>query len=139
MYGIVNINGHQYKVVPGQTLDVEKFKNANAGETINLPQVLMVSGDETIIGAPFIKDAKIVAKVVRHDKSRKILVLKRRPGKYVKKNGHRQSFTTLFIAEIHNGKGGVLKAQETKKVRAVKAKKEPKVVAKPAKKQTKTK
>ena len=109
MFGIVHINGHQYKVSPGQILDVEKMKNSNEGTNVDLPSVLMVVGDQSIVGAPFVSGAKVVAKIVRHDRSRKLIIFKRRPGKYYKKNGHRQQFTTLLITEIHDGKGGVAK------------------------------
>lgn len=115
MYGIVCISGHQYKVVPGQILDVDKVKNTDAGETMTFSEVIMVNGQETIVGTPHIKGAKVVAKVIRHDRSRKILVLKRRPGKYVKKNGYRPSFTSLLISEIHDGKGGIFKAEQKEK------------------------
>ncbi len=109
MFGIVHINGHQYKVSPGQILDVEKMKNSNEGTNVDLPSVLMVVGDQSLVGAPFVAGAKVVAKIVRHDRSRKMIIFKRRPGKYYKKNGHRQQFTTLLITEVHDGKGGVAK------------------------------
>lgn len=115
MFGLVHINGHQYKVTAGQILDVEKMKNTDEGKTVNFSEVLMVGGTNTILGAPYVSGAKIVAKVVRHDRSRKIIVLKRRPGKYIKKNGHRQHFTTLLITEIHDGKGGLAKIENENK------------------------
>lgn len=115
MFGIVHINGHQYKVTPGQILDVEKMKNTNEGTSVDLGNVLMLVGDQSAIGAPYVAGAKIVAKVVRHDRSRKVIVLKRRPGKYYKKNGHRQEFTTLLITEIHDGKGKIVKIESENK------------------------
>lgn len=107
MLGIVQINGHQYKVTTGQILDVEKMKNTDEGTKMDLSSVLMVIGEKSIVGAPYVSGAKVVVKVVRHDRSRKLIIFKRRPGKYYKKNGHRQQFTTLLITEIHDGKGGV--------------------------------
>jgi large subunit ribosomal protein L21 len=115
MFGIVHINGHQYKVSPGQILDVEKMKNSNEGTNVDLPSVLMVVGDQSMVGAPYVSGAKVVAKIVRHDRSRKMIIFKRRPGKYYKKNGHRQQFTTLLITEIHDGKGGIAKIENDNK------------------------
>ena len=115
MFGIVQINGHQYKVSPGQILDVEKMKNTDEGSNVDLANVLMVIADQSSVGAPFVIGAKVVAKVVRHDRSRKLIVFKRRPGKYYKKNGHRQQFTTLLITEIHDGKGGIAKIDSANK------------------------
>ena len=115
MFGIVHINGHQYKVTPGQILDVEKMKNTDEGSNVDLSNVMMLVGDQSVVGAPYINGAKIVAKVVRHDRSRKIIIFKRRPGKYHKKNGHRQHFTTLLITEIHDGKGSIVKIEQDNK------------------------
>lgn len=115
MFGLVHINGHQYKVTAGQILDVEKMKNTDEGKTVDFSDVLMISGNNTIVGTPYVAGAKVVAKIVRHDRSRKIFVLKRRPGKYIKKNGHRQHFTTLLITEIHDGKGGSAKIENDNK------------------------
>jgi len=99
MYGVVEISGHQYRVEAGMTIDVQKL-NEEAGSTIELDKVLFIGGSETKVGVPTVSGAKVVAEVVRHDRSRKVIVFKRKPGKYRKKNGHRQQFTTLKIKEI---------------------------------------
>ncbi|EQC44682.1 50S ribosomal protein L21 [Bacteriovorax sp. Seq25_V] len=99
MYGIVEISGHQYRVEAGMTIDVEKL-HQEAGTTIELDKVLFVGGEKATVGTPVVAGAKVVAEVVRHDKSRKIIVFKRKPGRYKRKNGHRQEFTTLKIKEI---------------------------------------
>ena len=99
MYGIVEIAGHQYRVEAGMTLDVQKLSE-EVGSTIELENVLFVGGEKSIVGAPFVSNAKIVAEIVRHDRSKKIIILKRLPGKYQRKNGHRQNFTTISIKEI---------------------------------------
>ncbi len=99
MYGIVEISGHQYRVEAGMTIDVEKLQQ-EAGTTIELDKVLFVGGEKFTVGTPLVSGAKVVAEVVRHDKSRKIIVFKRKPGRYKRKNGHRQEFTTLKIKEI---------------------------------------
>ena len=99
MYGVVEISGHQYRVEAGMTIDVQKL-DAEAGKTIELDKVLFVGGDKTMVGAPTVSGAKVVAEVVRHDRARKVIVFKRKPGAYKRKNGHRQHFTTLKIKEI---------------------------------------
>jgi len=110
MFSIVEVSGHQYKVTLGQVLDVDKLAENEAGASINLDKVLfLTNGAEHQIGAPLISKAKVVAKVIRHDKSKKVIILKRKPGKYVHKTGHRQHFTSLLITEIHDGSGKVHK------------------------------
>ncbi|AYF45622.1 MULTISPECIES: 50S ribosomal protein L21 [Halobacteriovorax] len=99
MYGVVEIQGHQYRVEAGMTIDVQKL-DQEAGSTVEFDKVLFVGGESAKVGAPTVDGAKVVAEVVRHDRSRKVIVFKRKPGKYQKKNGHRQHFTTLKIKEV---------------------------------------
>jgi large subunit ribosomal protein L21 len=104
MYSIVEVGGHQYKVKAGDVIDVQKLE-VEAGSDLNIDQVLFVGGEQTLIGKPTVEGAKVVAKVIRHDRSRKIIVFKRKPGMYRKKNGHRQPYTSLLITEVSaNGK-----------------------------------
>jgi large subunit ribosomal protein L21 len=99
MYGVVEIKGHQYKVQEGDIVDVQKM-DAEVGAKIELDQVLFIGGDAPKVGTPTVAGAKITAEVIRQARSRKIIVLKRKPGKYIKKNGHRQHYTALKITGI---------------------------------------
>ena len=104
MYSVVEIKGHQYRVSPGDVIDVEKIE-AEVGQTLSFDDVLFVGGENPVLGFPKVQGAKITAKVVKQDRSKKILMMKRKPGKYQKKKGHRQSFTCLFITTIEDGRG----------------------------------
>lgn len=110
MYTVVEIKGHQYKLSAGDLIDVERIE-AEVGSTLTFDQVLLVGGTKTLVGAPVVGGAKVTAKVVKQGRTRKILVLKRKPGAYRKKNGHRQAYTALLITEIADGQGGVSKAE----------------------------
>jgi large subunit ribosomal protein L21 len=110
MYSVVEIKGHQYKLKAGDLIDVEKI-DLEEGKTVVFDQVLLIGGTKTIVGAPVVGGAKVTATVVRQGRTRKILVLKRKPGAYRRKNGHRQCYTGLLITEINDGQGGVSKAE----------------------------
>jgi large subunit ribosomal protein L21 len=111
MYAVVKTGGKQYKVAAGQKFKVEQIA-ANIGQEIVLDQILAVSnGTDLMIGAPLVPGAAIKATIVaqgRHDKVR-IFKMRRRKH-YQKRQGHRQNYTELFIAEIADGKGGIMKA-----------------------------
>jgi large subunit ribosomal protein L21 len=111
MYAVVKTGGKQYKVAAGQKFKVEQIA-ANIGQEIVLSEVLAVSnGTDLLIGAPLVPGAAIKATIVaqgRHDKVR-IFKMRRRKH-YQKRQGHRQNYTELFIAEIADGKGGIMKA-----------------------------
>ena len=110
MYTVVEIKGHQYKLKAGDLIDVEKI-DAEEGAIVTFDQVLLVGGTKTIVGAPVIGGATVTAKVVRQGRTRKILILKRKPGGSRRKNGHRQCYTGLLITEINDGQGGTSKAE----------------------------
>ena len=99
MYSVVEIKGHQYKVQEGDIVDVQKM-DAEVGATVELDKVLFIGGDAPKVGTPVVEGAKITAEVVRQARSRKVIVMKRSPGKYRTKNGHRQSYTALKITSI---------------------------------------
>lgn len=101
MYAVVETGGKQYKVVPGETIDVEKL-SAEAGETVELDKVLLVAdGGKVTVGRPTIAGAKVVARVLEHDRGPKIVVFKYKPKKrYRRRMGHRQSLTRLSVSQI---------------------------------------
>ena len=105
MYSILRLGNHQYRVRPGEVIDVEKL-DSPVGNDLTFDQVLFVGGDNPVVGAPLVQGASVKARVIRQAKDRKILVFKRRPGLWDKKRGHRQNFTSLLITEISDGSGG---------------------------------
>ena len=102
MYSVVEIKGHQYKLSPGDLVDVELLET-EVGKTVTFDDVYLVGGEKTLVGFPKVAGAKVTAKVLRHGRGRKIIVLKRAPGRYRKKNGHRQHYTALLITEVSDG------------------------------------
>lgn len=101
MYAIIRTGGHQYKVAPGDVIEVERLE-AEPGSQVELGEVLMVSGDDGVqVGTPVVTGAKVIAKVLRQGKGEKLLIFKFKPKKrYRRKTGHRQNITMLSIKEI---------------------------------------
>ena len=101
MYAIVEIGGHQFKVVQDQEIFVLKL-DGNAGDKVNFDKVLMLSGDAgTKIGAPTISGSSVSATIVEHQKGDKVIVFKKKRRKgYKVKNGFRASFTKVKIDAI---------------------------------------
>ena len=103
MYAVIKTGGKQYRVSPGDSIDVEKLP-FEVGEQIELDQVLLVvNGSGAEIGQPLVKGAKVKATVTRQAKGRKVIIYKYRSSKrYRRKKGHRQHYTRLRIDEIVN-------------------------------------
>ena len=101
MYAIFETGGKQYTAAAGDTLYVEKL-GVEAGEEVTFQNVLAVSANgETVFGAPYLEDAKVVAKVVKNGKGKKITVWTYRPKKdSQRKMGHRQPYTQVEILSV---------------------------------------
>ncbi|MFN3179599.1 MAG: 50S ribosomal protein L21 [Thermus sp.] len=99
MFAIVKTGGKQYRVEPGLRLRVEKLE-AEPGSEVTLP-VLLLGGEKTRVGAPFVEGAKVVAEVLAHGKGKKITVSRfKAKVQYRRKKGHRQPYTEILIKEI---------------------------------------
>jgi len=103
MYAVVATGGKQYRVSPGDRIEVEKLAG-EVGQTIALDRVMMIGGEgqAVVIGTPRLDDAWVEAQIVAQKRGKKIIVFKhkRRKG-YRRKQGHRQSLTALQITGIH--------------------------------------
>jgi large subunit ribosomal protein L21 len=100
-YAIVETGGKQYKVAPGQKVDVDRLA-VDEGKDVELSRVLFIAdGEDTIIGSPTIDGAKVIATCLGEKKGDKIIVFKYKPKvRYRRKRGHRQLYATLEIKEI---------------------------------------
>ncbi|HHT47236.1 MAG TPA: 50S ribosomal protein L21 [Firmicutes bacterium] len=101
MYAIIETGGKQYRVSEGTVCDVEKL-DTGIGEEVVFDKVLLINNEErTEVGKPYLTGRKVSAKVLAHDKGKKIIVFKFKPKKnYRRKKGHRQPFTRIIIEKI---------------------------------------
>ena len=101
MFAVIKTGGKQYRVSAGDEFTVEKLV-AEAGETIQFNQVLMLGGDETTVGAPLVEGAVVNAEVVEQTRGPKVVSFKKRRRKHGSKRlkGHRQHLTMVRITEI---------------------------------------
>jgi large subunit ribosomal protein L21 len=100
-YAVVETGGKQYRVQPGDTIQVELLK-AEPGSTVELNKVLVLGQEDTVtVGRPTVDGARVLAEVQEHGRGKKIIIFKYKPKvRYQRKTGHRQSFTLLAIKDI---------------------------------------
>jgi len=101
MYAIIETGGKQIKVEEGATIFVEKL-NVNEGETVTFENVVLVSGNTTKVGTPYVEGAKVTATVEKQGKAKKITIFKykAKKGSSHRKQGHRQPYTKLTVKTI---------------------------------------
>ena len=137
MFAVVKTGGKQYRVAKDDVIKVEKL-DADEGEIVALDEVLMVGGEgEPKVGSPTIAGAVVEAEVVGAERTRKIIVFKKkRRQNYRRKKGHRQHQTVLKIVEISldgpKQSGKTAKKAEAKKADAPKKAEAKKAEAKKA-------
>jgi large subunit ribosomal protein L21 len=117
-YAIVETGGKQYKVAPGQKIDVDAL-GASEGENVELFRVLLISdGENTVVGNPTIDGARVIATCLSESKDDKVIAFKYKPKvRYRRKKGHRQLHAKLEIKEIVRP-GGELTLKKTTKKKA---------------------
>ena len=102
MYAVIRTGAKQYRVQPGDVLEVELL-DGQKGKEIALEDVLLVAdGDNIQVGKPTVKGARVTAEVVEPDKKgKKVIAFKfRRREGYHRKRGIRAHHTVLRIKEI---------------------------------------
>ena len=98
MYAVIRAGGKQYRVAPGDVVNIEKLP-AGDGDTVEFNDVLAVSSQEGTIGPG--AGAVVSGQVMDQGRAGKILVFHfKRKKQYKKIYGHRQPFTSVRITEI---------------------------------------
>jgi large subunit ribosomal protein L21 len=102
-FAIIKTGGRQYRVVEGDTLDVDLLEGA-AGKKIAFSDVLMhADGEKIEHGAP-VDGATVTAEIIEHRKDKKVIAFKfRRRKGYHRSVGHRRKLTRVKITGIKIG------------------------------------
>jgi large subunit ribosomal protein L21 len=103
-YAVIRTGGKQYRVAPGDFVQVEKL-DGELGSELQFTDVLMTSQDGNVqVGNPTVGGASVTAQVVRQGRAKKILVFKKKRRKnYRRRQGHRQYITTVKVTGIQVG------------------------------------
>ena len=101
MFAVLKTGGKQYKVASGDILRIEK-ETGNAGETVQFNEILMVGGENLIVGAPNVAGAAVQAEILEQGKGPKVInyVKRRRKHSSQRRKGHRQQITVLRVTDI---------------------------------------
>jgi large subunit ribosomal protein L21 len=101
MFAIIQTGGKQYRVAEGDILRVELLEK-EPKQAVTFEQVLLVDRDgELKVGQPMVKGATVEAEVITHDRSKKVIIFKKkRTTTYQRTQGHRQGYTEVRIKAI---------------------------------------
>lgn len=101
MYAVIETGGKQYRVTPGDSLQVETLPG-DVGSEIELGRVLAVVGDDQqLLTGDRLSSAKVRATITANDRAAKVLVFKfKRKKQYKRTIGHRQNYTKVTVSAI---------------------------------------
>jgi large subunit ribosomal protein L21 len=100
MFAVIKTGGRQYRVVPDDVLEIGKIAG-DVGTIVQLGEVLLVGGDQPVLGAPTVAGASVAAEVLQHKRGPKVIAFKKRRRKNSRrKRGYRDEITVLRISEI---------------------------------------
>jgi large subunit ribosomal protein L21 len=100
MYAVIETGGKQYRVTPGEAIEVETLAG-EPGAEVEFDRVLaVIDGDSITAGSPT-GSARVKGSIVAHGRGEKTIVFKfKRKKQYRRTIGHRQNFTRVQINEI---------------------------------------
>lgn len=103
MKAIIQTQGQQFTVREGDTLEVDRFPNKEAGDSIVIEQVLSVGdGADLRVGSPFLEGASVTASLVENKRGEKIIIFKKKRRKgYERRNGFRPDLSIIKIESIN--------------------------------------
>lgn len=126
MYAVIQTGGKQYRVQPGDIVQIEKLEG-DVGSLVTFDQVLLSGKPETEIshiwlGKPLLPSASVKAEIVGQGRGDKILIVKmKRRKQYRRTQGHRQNYTQLIVTGVSNGLGETaVLTDEDKKIKLAK-------------------
>lgn len=102
LFAVIDLGGKQYLVKNGETLRVAKLPE-KVGESLTVDKVLLViNGEDTLVGAPYVAGAKVSLKHDQIVKGEKMEILKyRAKSRYRRHLGHRQEYSQVTVAAIN--------------------------------------
>jgi large subunit ribosomal protein L21 len=100
MFAVIKTGGRQYRVVPDDVLEVGKIAG-DVGTIVQLGEVLVLGGEQPVLGTPAVAGASVAAEVLQHKRGPKVIAFKKRRRKNSRrKRGYRDELTVLRITEI---------------------------------------
>jgi large subunit ribosomal protein L21 len=103
MEAIVRADGRQLRLVEGQEFEVGSL-DGQPGETVSFDVLMLLDGEETVVGTPVVEGAALSARITAHGRAPKLVFMKyKNKVRYRRKFGHRQPVTRLVVESISKG------------------------------------
>jgi large subunit ribosomal protein L21 len=100
MYAVIETGGKQYRVAPGESIEVETLPG-EAGAAVEFNKVLAIVDGDAVKAGPAVQGAVVRGSIQAQGRGEKTIVFKfKRKKQYKRTIGHRQNFTRVAVHEI---------------------------------------
>jgi|SRR5580700_9807691 large subunit ribosomal protein L21 len=100
MYAVIETGGKQYRVTPGESIEIESL-TGDVGAEVEFNRVLAVVDGDAVKAGAAAEGALVKGTIAAHGRNTKTLVFKfKRKKQYKRTIGHRQNFTRVNVNEI---------------------------------------
>jgi len=100
MYAIFEDGSHQYRVSPGDLVQVD-HREADKGSRLEFNRVLLYAdGTDVRIGQPVVEGARVLGEVVNHLSEKYVIQKYRRRKNYKRLKGHRQHYVLVKVQHV---------------------------------------
>ncbi|HVN08139.1 MAG TPA: 50S ribosomal protein L21 [Patescibacteria group bacterium] len=101
MYALIRTGGKQYRVSPGDRIEVETLPG-KVGDAVEFNEVLAVRTGDKMVTGKAAAQATVSGKIVAKTRGPKLTVLKYKKNRQYKiQRGHRQNLTAVVVGDIH--------------------------------------
>src|SRR5512142_2703290 len=100
MYAVIETGGKQYRVAPGESIEVETL-TGDIGADVEFNRVLAVMDGDAVRAGAGVGSALVKGTITAQGRGEKTIVFKfKRKKQYKRTIGHRQNYTRVQVNEI---------------------------------------
>jgi large subunit ribosomal protein L21 len=100
MYAVIETGGKQYRVTPGESIEVETLAG-DVGAEVEFDRVVAVIDGDSVKAGSALSAARVKGTIAAQGRGDKTIVFKfKRKKQYKRTIGHRQNFTRVQVNEI---------------------------------------
>jgi large subunit ribosomal protein L21 len=98
MYAVIETGGKQYRVAPGQFVEIETLAG-DVGAQVEFGRVLAIMDGDNVQAGTAVSNARVTGVIKSHGRGEKTLVFKfKRKKQYKRTIGHRHIFTRVEVS-----------------------------------------
>jgi len=103
MKAVIKTQGRQFTVQEGDILFVNRFQDTQAGDSVDITDVLAIGEGESMrFGTPMVEGASVKIEILENKRGKKVNIFKKKRRKgYERRRGHRQELSVIKVKAVN--------------------------------------